>query len=203
MKELNIEELKNLDLENLGEWPFAIKIAGLILTFLVVIAISWQYDIKNLRTHLSKLESKEQELRFSFEKKQRMAANLPALREQLKDIEETFGDLLKRLPSEAEIAELLVDISQQGLGAGLEFELFQPKEEEPQGFYVRLPIDIRVTGTYHQFGNFISGVSDLPRIVTNHNMKIRRDASKGLMLLETTAKTYKYLEEDGEVVPNQ
>ncbi len=203
MKELNIEELKNLDLENLGEWPFAIKIAGLILTFLVVITISWQYDIKNLQTHLSKLESKEQELRFNFEKKQRMAANLPALREQLKDIEETFGDLLKRLPSEAEIAELLVDISQQGLGAGLEFELFQPKEEEPQGFYVRLPIDIRVTGTYHQFGNFISGVSDLPRIVTNHNMKIRRDASKGLMLLETTAKTYKYLEEDGEVVPNQ
>ena len=199
MREFDIEELKNLDLENLGEWPFAIKVAGLILTFLIVITASWQYDIKNLRTHLSQLELKEKELKFSFEKKQRMAANLPALKEQLKDIEETFGDLLKRLPSEAEIAELLVDISQQGLGAGLEFELFQPKEEEPQGFYVRLPIDIRVTGTYHQFGNFISGVSDLPRIVTNHNMKIRRDASNGLMLLETTAKTYRYLDEDDEV----
>ena len=86
MKEFNIEELKNLDLENLGEWPFAIKIAGLVLTFLFVITISWQYDIKNLRAHLSHLESKEQELKFSFEKKQRMAANLPALREQLKDI---------------------------------------------------------------------------------------------------------------------
>ena len=203
MREFDIEELKNLDLENLGEWPFAIKVAGLILTFLIVITVSWQSDIKNLRTHLSQLELKENELRLSFEKKQRMAANLPALKEQLKDIEETFGDLLKRLPSEAEIAELLVDISQQGLGAGLEFELFQPKEEEPQGFYVRLPIDIRVTGTYHQFGNFISGVSDLPRIVTNHNMKIRRDNSNGLMLLETTAKTYRYLEEDDEVVQSQ
>ena len=203
MRKFDIEELKNLDLENLGEWPFAIKVTGLILTFLIVITVSWQSDIRNLRTHLSQLELKENELRFSFEKKQRMAANLPALKEQLKDIEETFGDLLKRLPSEAEIAELLVDISQQGLGAGLEFELFQPKEEEPQGFYVRLPIDIRVTGTYHQFGNFISGVSDLPRIVTNHNMKIRRDASNGLMLLETTAKTYRYLEEDDEVSPTQ
>ena len=111
MRKFDIEELKNLDLENLGEWPFAIKVAGLILTFLIVITISWQSDIKNLRTHLSQLELKEKELRFSFEKKQRMAANLPALKEQLKDIEDTFGDLLKRLPSEAEIAELLVDIS--------------------------------------------------------------------------------------------
>ena len=96
----------------------------------------------------------------------------------------------------------VTDFAQQRIGE-LTPKTEQPKEEEPQGFYVRLPIDIRVTGTYHQFGNFISGVSDLPRIVTNHNMKIRRDASKGLMLLETTAKTYKYLEEDGEVVPNQ
>ena len=202
MKDFDLEELKNLDLENIGDWPFAVKVAGLVLTCLLVIAVSWQYDIKNLQAYISQLESKEQELRFTFEKKQRMAANLPALRQQLKDIEETFGDLLKRLPSEAEIAELLVDISQQGLGAGLEFELFQPKEEEPQGFYVRLPIDIRVTGTYHQFGNFISGVSDLPRIVTNHNMKISRDALKGVMLLETTAKTYRYLEEGGEVAPS-
>ena len=115
--------------------------------------------------------------------------------ELVKDIEETFGDLLKRLPSKAEIAELLVDISQQGLGAGLEFELFKPREEEPADFYVKLPIDIRVVGTYHQFGNFISGVSDLPRIVTNHDIKISRDPKKDVMVLETVAKTYRYVED--------
>ncbi len=198
MKEISLEDLKNLDLENIGEWPFPVKIAGLILAFLIVIGVSWQYDVKNLQSRLERLEIKEKELRFSFERKQRMAANLPALKQQLKDIEETFGDLLRRLPSKAEIAELLVDISQQGLGAGLEFELFKPREEEPQDFYVRLPIDIRVTGSYHQFGNFISGVSDLPRIVTNHNMKIKRDQKKNIMSLETVAKTYRYIEEDLE-----
>ena len=140
---------------------------------------------------------KEIELRNSFEFKQQKAANLPALKQQLKDIEETFGDLLKRLPSKSEIGELLVDISQQGLGAGLEFELFKPGDEQPRDFYAEVPIEIKVIGSYHQFGNFISGVSDLPRIVTNNKLVIYRDKKEGEMILETVAKTYRYLD-DGE-----
>ena len=192
--DINLDELKNLDFDNISEWPKSLKITGLVLVFILIIGLSWQYDVKDLQGRLGHLEVKEQELRFSFEQKQQKAANLPALKKQLKDIEETFGDLLKRLPSKAEIAELLVDISQQGLGAGLEFELFKPREEEPADFYVKLPIDIRVVGTYHQFGNFISGVSDLPRIVTNHDIKISRDPKKDVMVLETVAKTYRYVE---------
>jgi SP family xylose:H+ symportor-like MFS transporter len=113
------------------------------------------------------------------------------------DIKETFGDLLKRLPNRTEVAALLVDISQQGLGAGLEFELFKPGNEQPADFYVELPIQITVVGTYHEFGQFISGVSDLPRIVTNHNVKIAPQKD-GNLLLQTTAKTYRYMDEEEE-----
>ena len=115
----------------------------------------------------------------------------------MEDIKETFGDLLKRLPNKTEVAALLVDISQQGLGAGLEFVLFQPGKEQPADFYIELPIRITVVGQYHEFGKFISGVSDLPRIVTNHNVKIKPKGD-GKLILETTAKTYRYLDDEGE-----
>ncbi len=195
MINITLSELKDLDIENLGEWPMPIKISGAALAFILTIILGWQYDVKDLQKDLNQTEQAEKELRFSFERKQQKAANLPALKEQLTNIEETFGDLLKRLPNKSEIAELLVDISQQGLGAGLEFELFKPGEEQPEDFYIEVPIEIRVTGTYHQFGSFISGVSDLPRIVTNHNIKINRDDKNKVMILETVAKTYRYEEE--------
>ena len=114
----------------------------------------------------------------------------------MENIKETFGDLLKRLPNKTEVAALLVDISQQGLGAGLEFELFKPGRERQADFYVELPINISVVGTYHEFGQFISGVSDLPRIVTNHNVKIKPKGSQ--LVLQTTAKTYRYMDEEEE-----
>ena len=195
MINITLSELKDLDIENLGDWPMPIKISGAALAFILTIILGWQYDIKDLQKDLNQTEQAEKDLRFSFERKQQKAANLPALKKQLTNIEETFGDLLKRLPNKSEIAELLVDISQQGLGAGLEFELFKPGEEQPEDFYIEVPIEIRVTGTYHQFGNFISGVSDLPRIVTNHNIKINRDDKDKVMILETVAKTYRYEEE--------
>jgi type IV pilus assembly protein PilO len=118
----------------------------------------------------------------------------------MEDIKQTFGDLLRRLPNKTEVAALLVDISQQGLGAGLEFELFKPGAERPADFYVELPIQIRVIGGYHALGTFISGVSDLPRIVTNHDMRIVPKSESGDMLaLETTAKTYRYMDADEEL----
>ena len=154
---------------------------------------SWQYDLKIIENRLN--QAQKRQLRNSFEFKQQRL--ILALKQQLKDIEETFGDLLKRLPSKSEIAELLVDISQQGLGAGLEFELFKPGDERPRDFYAEVPIEIKVVGSYHQFGNFISGVSDLPRIVTNNKLKIYKDKKEGDMILETTAKTYRYFDDEG------
>ena len=195
--EFNLNDFKNLDTENIGEWPPTVKLCGIIIIFLLIGFLGWQYDLKNMEGKVEQAKRKEIELRNSFEFKQQKAANLPALKQQLKDIEETFGDLLKRLPSKSEIGELLVDISQQGLGAGLEFELFKPGDEQPRDFYAEVPIEIKVIGTYHQFGNFISGVSDLPRIVTNNKLVIYRDKKEGEMILETVAKTYRYLD-DGE-----
>ena len=195
--ESNLNDFKNLDTENIGEWPPTVKLCGIIIIFLLIGFLGWQYDLKNMEGKVEQAKRKEIELRNSFEFKQQKAANLPALKQQLKDIEETFGDLLKRLPSKSEIGELLVDISQQGLGAGLEFELFKPGDEQPRDFYAEVPIEIKVIGSYHQFGNFISGVSDLPRIVTNNKLVIYRDKKEGEMILETVAKTYRYLD-DGE-----
>ena len=195
--EFNLNDFKNLDTENIGEWPPTVKLCGIIIIFLLIGFLGWQYDLKNMEGKVEQAKRKEIELRNSFEFKQQKAANLPALKQQLKDIEETFGDLLKRLPSKSEIGELLVDISQQGLGAGLEFELFKPGDEQPRDFYAEVPIEIKVIGSYHQFGNFISGVSDLPRIVTNNKLVIYLDKKEGEMILETVAKTYRYLD-DGE-----
>jgi len=196
---MKMSDLNNLTLDNLGSWPLPVKIVGAILVFAAIVGAGWYYDIKDLRVNLDKVRAEEANLKLAFEAKQKKAANLPALKQQLEDIKETFGDLLKRLPNKTEVAELLVDISQQGLGAGLEFELFQPGEEQPADFYVELPIKIRVVGDYHEFGTFISGVSDLPRIVTSHDIKISRAEGGSNLVLETTAKTYRYIdEEEGE-----
>ena len=137
---MNMSDLQNLNFDNLGSWPLPIKIIGGIVVFAAVAFAGFHYNIKDLRVNLDSARNEESELKQSFEAKQSKAANLPALQQQLLDIQETFGDLLKRLPDKTEVAELLVDISQQGLGAGLEFELFKPGSEQPTDFYVELPI---------------------------------------------------------------
>ncbi len=200
---MSMADLNDLSLDNLGSWPLPIKITGAVVIFAAIVGAGWYYDIKELQVQLEKVRSEEGDLKLSFEAKQRKAANLPALKQQLEDIKETFGDLLKRLPDKTGVAELLVDISQQGLGAGLEFELFKPGNEQPADFYVELPIQIRVMGNYHEFGNFISSVSDLPRIVTNHDIKIvpgpnNEAGGAPRLILETTAKTYRYIDEEEE-----
>ena len=200
---MSMSDLNNLSLDNLGSWPMPVKIAGGILIIAAIVIGGWYYDITELNVKFDNVEKEESELKLAFEAKQKKAANLPALKQQLEDIKETFGDLLKRLPNKTEVAELLVDISQQGLGAGLEFDLFKPGSEKPADFYVELPIQIRVVGDYHEFGNFISGVSDLPRIVTSHDIKITpAPAASGKpgtgLVLETTAKTYRYIDETEE-----
>jgi type IV pilus assembly protein PilO len=193
---MNMSDLNNLTFDNIGSWPGIVKVVFIIIVCSAILGLAYWKDISVLQEDLQKVELQEADLRLTFEARQKKAANLDALTIQLENIKETFGDLLKRLPNKTEVAALLVDISQQGLGAGLEFQLFKPGREQPADFYVELPIKISVVGDYHDLGKFISGVSDLPRIVTNHDVIIRSQGTK--LILETTAKTYRYMDEDEE-----
>jgi len=193
---MTMSELNNLSFDNIGSWPKPVKVIFILLVCSAILGLGYWKDISVLQENLEKTKVTETELKVTFSGRQKKAANLEALKTQLEDIKETFGDLLKRLPNKTEVAALLVDISQQGLGAGLEFELFKPGREKPADFYVELPIQITVVGDYHEFGTFISGVSGLPRIVTNHDVKIKPRGDS--LVLETTAKTYRYMDEDEE-----
>ncbi len=191
----------DLDPNNIGNWPGPIKGIVILILCAALLGAGYWFDTKDQLVVLESAQEKETELLRIFEIKQRKAANLDALREQLKDMKESFGNLLRLLPNKTEIEGLLVDISQSGLAAGLEFELFKPSAEQVADFYAIQPIAIRVTGTYHEFGNFISSVAALPRIVTQHDVNM---SSKGggpigasdALVMNIIAKTYRYLEED-------
>ncbi|MSR14475.1 MAG: pilus assembly protein PilO [Gammaproteobacteria bacterium] len=195
---MKMSDINNLTFDNIGTWPIPFKVAFTLLICGAILGLAYWKDISPSQLELEGVQKEETALKQTFESKQKKAANLNALKQQLGDIKETFGDLLKRLPNKTEVAALLVDISQQGLGAGLEFELFKPGAERPAEFYVELPIQIKVIGDYHAFGTFISGMSDLPRIVTNHDIKIV-PVEDGNLSLETIAKTYRYMDEEEEL----
>ena len=147
---------------------------------------------------LERAEQEERDLRAQFEDRQRKAANFDAYRAQLAEIERDFGAMLRQLPGKTEVPSLLVDISQTGLGAGLEEQLFQPTGEIQKDFYAELPIKLRYTGSYHELGNFVSGIAALPRIVTLHDITIRprNETAPDELALDVTAKTYRYLDEE-------
>ncbi len=197
---MNIEELNELDFSNIGIWPVPVKIALILIVCALVVAGGYYLDTEAQLNRLSTIEKKETELRSTFEVKQAKAANLDAYRKQLEEMRQSFGTMLRQLPNKTEVADLLVDVSQTGLASGLEFELFKPEAEVPREFYAELPIEIKVTGQYHEFGEFISGLAALPRIVTIHDIKIQERKQKNskskLLALEATAKTYRYLDEE-------
>ena len=194
-----IEELQTLDPRDPGRWPLAIRASAVGLFFAVLtVAFIYFFVWDDQRPELQRREDTEQQLRNEFKTKHAKAVNLDLYKQQLKDIERSFGALLRQLPGKTEVPSLLVDISQTGLSAGLEEKLFQPQPEQKKDFYAELPIRIRLTGSYHQFGQFVSGIAALPRIVTLHDIQINtasRDAYDNLSL-ELTAKTYRYLDED-------
>ncbi len=203
---MNLQELKlnELDLENIGIWPIQIK-ALLVLLLCTLLGVGWYYmDTHEQLSHLKQVEQKEQDLRQDFEVKQAHAVNLEPYKRQLEEMRESFGDMLSQLPNKTEVANLLVDVSQTGLAAGLEFELVDPAGEVPREFYAELPIKLKVKGRYHEFGVFISGLAALPRIVTVHNVKIyphgksRVSTTDGVLTLEAVAKTYRYLDEESD-----
>lgn len=194
---MTLDELNQLDFSNIGDWPMPVKAVMVFLLCLGIAVAGYYMDIEKQYNRLAKLEKKELRLKKEFEKKQAKAVNLEAYKVQLEEMNESFGAMLRQLPDRTEVAALLVDVSQTGLAAGLEFKLFQPQSEVPKEFYAELPIKIEVTGDYHEFGEFISGLSALPRIVTVHNIKIKPQGSKdggGKLQLQAVAKTYRYLD---------
>lgn len=196
---MELSSLSDLDFNESGEWPLPIKMVAIILICSVVWGAGYYFIIKDKRAELATLEQKELQLRQSFEVKQAKAVNLDAYKEQLKEMEVVFSGMLQQLPRKNEVADLLVDISRTGLINGLEFELFKPEGERPVDFYAELPITMRLTGKYHQFGEFVSGVAALPRIVTLHNFKVGPlNENTGTMTMDVTAKTYRYFDEQDQ-----
>jgi len=196
---MNIQDLNELDLNNIGSWPAPVKI---VLILILCGGIGFGYYKMHTEDQLVSLEKQQKtegKLRKTFETKQAKAVNLDRYKAQLEEMKESFGTMLRQLPNKTEVAELLVDVSQTGLATGLEFELFDPLGEKRKEFYAELPIKIRVKGSYHQFGAFISGLASLPRIVTIHNISIKPKGKKsgGALVMEATAKTYRYLDEEG------
>jgi type IV pilus assembly protein PilO len=192
---MNLSDLNELDLNNIANWPLPARIAVIAMVFAGVLGLGYWLDIKDQRISLEKAENKESELRQTFETKAKKAANLAAYEQQLEEMKASFGAMLRQLPNKTEVAELLVDISQTGLASGLEFELFKPQGEVPKEFYAELPISIRVKGDYHEFGNFVSGVAALPRIVTVHDIEMAPGKDSGELTMEMLAKTYRYIDE--------
>ena len=196
-----VDEIQSLDINDIGRWPLAFRLAVILIVFLLVVGLGLYWTIwQDKMVLLERAQQEHEELRTAFESKQRKAANYDRYREQLDQIEQSFGTMLRQLPGQTEIPSLIVDISQTGLAAGLQENLFQPQAEIPRDFYAEKPIMIRLSGGYHEIANFVSGIAALPRIVTLHDITITRENQNNFdtLSLEVTAKTYRYLEEVDE-----
>lgn len=193
---MNLQDI-NWDFNEAGNWPTPIKALAILLASVMVMGAWVYFDTLDQMDDLEKVEKKEIVLKKTFENKQQKAANLAAYKQQLSDMQKQFGAMLQQLPNKTQIADLLVDVSQAGLASGLEFNLFQPSGERKKDFYAEKPIKITVVGDYHEFGEFVSNLAALPRIVTLHNVSLT-PSNSGKMTMNATAKTYRYLDEDNK-----
>ena len=194
-----LEELRDLDPRDPGRWPLPVLAGAVGATFILLTLFLIYFFVWNdVRPELQQKEGQEQSLRQEYQKKHAQAVNLVVYKQQLKDLQRSFGALLRQLPGRTEVPNLLVDISQTALAAGLQQKLFQPEAEQAQDFYAELPIKMVLTGSYHQFGEFVSGIAALPRIVTLHDIDIKPTGTGGYddLTLTLTAKTYRYLDAD-------
>ncbi|MCP3999864.1 MAG: type 4a pilus biogenesis protein PilO [Gammaproteobacteria bacterium] len=195
-----LEEIQSLDPNDIGRWPFLFRASAVaVVAVVAMMAGLYLFVYEEKIPVLEKAQSEEQELRVVFEAKQKKASNFDAYQTQLAEIERSFGTMLQQLPGKTEIPNLLVDISQTGLAAGLKEKLFQPENENRRDFYAEKPIKIRLEGGYHEFGNFVSDIAALPRIVTLHDIQIipaSKDASNDELILTVVAKTYRYMDEE-------
>lgn len=190
-----LRDFKGLDPNDPGQWPLAPRIATLLAIFLVIVVGGWWFDWSEQLTVLETKEREEAVLKEDWVGKKRQAVNLPEYRRQLSEIDRQFGALLKQLPNRSEMESLLADINQAGLGRGLQFELFKPGTEVMKDFYAELPIAVRVTGSYHDLGEFVGDVAQMPRIVTLNDIAIETQKD-GALKFDATAVTYRYLDDD-------
>ncbi len=188
-------DINDLDFNNAGSWPLLIRVIVWIVVLSLVVFLGYYFYLNDKLDTLESVRGKEIELKAEFEDKAFRAANLDAFRQQMEEMEVSFGALIKQLPSDTEVPGLLEDITHTGLGTGLEINSIKLQPERAAEFYVELPIQINVTGGYHDFGSFVSGVASLPRIVTLHDFSITPTGS-GLLNMTILAKTYRYNEED-------
>ena len=192
-------DLRNLDFNNSGAWPTQVKLGACFLLVVVVVGLAWYLFVSDKRVLIANEEATEATLRTEFQTKQGKAANLEPLKQQLAQMEVMLQQMLRQLPSKNEMPDLIVDVSQTALASGINNELFQPGAESMLEFYAEKPIALRMAGTYHQFGAFVSGVASLPRVVimTMHDISLKpRGAGDQTLVLEGTVKTYRYLDED-------
>jgi len=192
---MTLDDIRRLNPRDIGSWPVVPKLAALVLLLIAVVFAGYWFDWKDQLDELARARAKEQDLRTAFLEKKKQAVNLEAYRNQLAEIEESFGEMLKQLPNKSEMEALLTDVNQAGLGRGLKFELFRPAPRESTSeFYAELPITIKLSGNYHDIGAFASDVSQLSRIVTLNDIALSADKEGGL-ILDAVAKTFRYLDE--------
>jgi type IV pilus assembly protein PilO len=192
---MTLDDIRRLNIRDAGNWPLLPKIMILGVLFFLILVAGAFFDWRDQFEALDKAQDEEVKLREAYASKKAKAVNLDLYVQQLKEIEQSFGALLKQLPNKSEMDALLTDINQAGLGRGLQFELFRPATQERMAdFYAELPISVRITGNYHDMGAFASDVAQLPRIVTLNDVGIVND--KGTLIMEATAKTFRYLDEE-------
>lgn len=192
---MTLDEIRRLNFRDSGNWPLLPKIAVLLAIFLVIVALGLYFDWLDQWDTLGKAEEVEVGLKTQYTEKKARAVNFDLYVQQLNEVEQSFGALVKQLPNRAEIDALLTDVNQAGLGRGLQFDLFRPATQEKMAdFYAELPIAIRITGNYHDMGAFASDIAQLPRIVTLNDVNITTD--KGVLSMDAIAKTFRYLDEE-------
>ena len=199
MESLKGFDVNDLDFNTAGSWPGPIKVIVLVLVFALILGAGYWFAIKDQYTALDRAESEESTLKEQYRSKAFKVANLDAYIEQMKEMEESFGALLKQLPADTEVPGLLEDITNTGLGTGLQIDRIGLQSEVSREFYVELPIEIEVRGTYHDLASFVSGVASLPRIVTLHDFSIKPVGKEvDDLVMEISAKTYRYNPDQGE-----
>ncbi len=191
-----LSDLQEIDINDIGSWPLWLKLTGTGVICIAILAAGYWFIIKDQYVDLQKAQRQEAQLKDSYLKKKALAINLGAYRQQMKEIEDTFGVMLKQLPDKTEVPELLIDITQAGLGRGLQFQTFKPKKTRQEDFYAEMPISLAVSGSYHQLGEFVSDLASLPRIVTIGDLNLTPIKGTDKLTMSATTKTYHYLDED-------
>lgn len=197
LQELQEFDFSDLDADNIGSWPMPVKVIAWALVFIAILALGYVYNISELQDNLAVSQQKEVTLKNEYETKAFQAANLESYRRQMVEMEESFGALVSQLPSDTEVPGLLEDITNKGLESGLEITRIELGGETSQEFYIELPIEIEVEGTYHDLGSFVSGIAGLPRIVTLHDFQIDQQDQGSVLIMKITAKTYRYKDLEG------